>query len=1013
MFYRVLHLLCLLAWSGFLSGQSGNYKIIPPQYELERIKLNTGGSIFFNDIAEDREGYIWLASTAGLHVFDGRNLITYNSGSITFPLSRQPLTNVIGQLMTDPEGRIWMVDGQYVFLFDPVARTVVDSFTSGNSPPAYFRFGSCSNGKLFYAESNRGEKNISLYQKEKGQNPRKIFSIPFTSINNFQYTGTGNYHWFFKDDEIIRVSADGTGIKHYPQTEEGPFYIYGNDSTIYFSGIKQNAVYWCNPATDRIELYTPLPENIAGKIQAIYVDGSMICIASNLNLFILDKLTRTVQDLSPQFSALVQKEAPSHLSEALTRIFRQREQGLLLETQSNLYHLKKKMPAASRFAEIVYTGNPESFTKPVSFRAMTEGDDHSIYTSYYTGLSKKTYGTSGFKPLPVKQYMKGVLVSTYSLQYWNKHLLWNNVLIDMASGSYRYMFDSLFSGHCTQYLYRDSCWLFRWGTNMLHCYDLVHGTLSSYPLGIDISSSHEGGMVIDMNDIVAGTDESNLWTGSHDFGLCLISKKGTLLKKYGKAELGTTDNNVTDIEKTGNQLWFGSTDGLGVLDVTTGRAIVYKNPFITNGLLQNRAVFTIVPDRQGNFYLGSSYGLLYFNTGTRTFFNLPEGHPLATAEFNRASVLTASDGRYYFGTTNGLFSFTPEDLEFINASEPVKPLKLAGIAIFSNRTSTYRYVSSNLDNPGTFVLQPDDNNVQFSFSVPEFGHDVYYSYRISGFSDNWSAYKPDNKIVISGLRPGSYVLEVKVSTSLNDADASYYSLTVRMKQVWYKKTWVIALLMATLLTGVFLVIRNRFNQRLQRQKELAKLRTKISSDLHDDVGSILSGLAMQSQMLAYTASGEQKKSLDETSEMSREAMEHMRDTVWAMDSRKDKYENLIDRMRSFAERNLAMKNFTQEFIISDIDTQKFIDPEKRQAIYLIFKEAITNIIKHSDGNHVKMKFGYEKGSLSLSIHDNGKAHTAPNSDGLGVSNMKMRAGKIGGRLETSNHNGFEVILTIS
>ncbi|MBL0155293.1 MAG: hypothetical protein IPP93_18205, partial [Chitinophagaceae bacterium] len=97
-----------------------------------------------------------------------------------------------------------------------------------------------------------------------------------------------------------------------------------------------------NPANDKIELYTSLPEYIAGKIQAIYVDGSMICIASNLNLFIIDKLSRTVQDLSPQFSALVQKEAPSHLSEALTRIFRQRNRDCCCKHSPSLYRLKKR-----------------------------------------------------------------------------------------------------------------------------------------------------------------------------------------------------------------------------------------------------------------------------------------------------------------------------------------------------------------------------------------------------------------------------------------------------------------------------------------------------------------------------------------------------------------------------------------------------------------------------------------------------------------------------------------------
>jgi signal transduction histidine kinase len=262
------------------------------------------------------------------------------------------------------------------------------------------------------------------------------------------------------------------------------------------------------------------------------------------------------------------------------------------------------------------------------------------------------------------------------------------------------------------------------------------------------------------------------------------------------------------------------------------------------------------------------------------------------------------------------------------------------------------------------------------------------------------------------LQPGDYLLELKASTGLNDDNAVYYSLHITMKQVWFKKPWIIALFSLVMIGLLVIYLRSRFNQKLKRQKDLADLRTKISSDLHDDVGTILSGLAMQSQMLTFTAKEEQKESLNEISNMSRDAMERMRDTVWAMDSRKDKYENLIDRMRAFVEKNLAMKNITHEFIVSDIDTKKFINPEKRQAIYLIFKEAITNIIKHSDGRHVIIQFGYEKNHLHLTINDNGSEKKATQSDGLGLSNMKMRADKINGQLTARYENGFKIELII-
>lgn len=442
--------------------------------------------------------------------------------------------------------------------------------------------------------------------------------------------------------------------------------------------------------------------------------------------------------------------------------------------------------------------------------------------------------------------------------------------------------------------------------------------------------------------------------------------------------------------------------------------MLYKDPVLTNSLsLQDRTVFSILKDSADNFYLGSNNGLLYFDTHTNKFFNLPNDHPLATLEFNRSSDFQASDHRYYFGTTNGLYSFMPGELEFARAAETLKPIKLFSVEIFNEQENRNRYLSQDLDSIGKLILDAFDNNLELKFSVPEYHNTVYYSYRIKGQSNSWTEYKADNKILLYTLPPGNYVLEVKASASINDESASYYSLPLEKLQVWYKKDWVIALFILAALALIIAFIKYRFNQKLKRQKELAALRTKISSDLHDDVGTLLSGLAMQSQMLAYTAAGVDKEQLNEISGMSREAMEHMRDTVWAMDSRKDKYENLIDRMRAFAEKNLGLKKITHEFNVDKIDTKKFIDPEKRQTIYLIFKEAITNIIKHSDGTHVTIKFIQEKNKIMLSVHDNGNKKTVMHSDGLGVSNMKMRAEKVGGNLATLHEDGYTVELAIN
>ena len=169
---------------------------------------------------------------------------------------------------------------------------------------------------------------------------------------------------------------------------------------------------------------------------------------------------------------------------------------------------------------------------------------------------------------------------------------------------------------------------------------------------------------------------------------------------------------------------------------------------------------------------------------------------------------------------------------------------------------------------------------------------------------------------------------------------------------------------------ITLIQRWIYIQKLKREKELAGLRTKISSDLHDDVGSILSGLAMQSEMLKYQGKGENKEELNAISDMSRDAMDRMRDTVWSIDSRKDKYENLVDRMRAFAEKTLSLKSIDHDFIVDGVEGKKSISPTRRQNVYLIFKEAITNIAKHSDATFVDIKIVQDSERTTLSIKDN-------------------------------------------
>ncbi|MEP6676387.1 MAG: histidine kinase [Ferruginibacter sp.] len=1004
-----LSLLLLMLLRLHAAAQDPVYKLIPPKYELEHLKLNNKEDIgLFNDVIQDNEGYLWISGPKGLFAFDGNQTIVYKNGSKQYQLAPDSNRTAFFRIEKTHDGSLWIDQAfERLLRFDPVKRKYVSELKRPD-PNVLFGYTAMGNdGAFFISGINRTKRTVFIWRKNDDNSLSTVFQIIADVNKQYIYKIAGNNQWLITSDKILRISLNGKVAEQYelPPGSIDRAIAYSDNTRLYLITGNQDAIYYWNEATNKIEKLVSLPSDVKNKIEGFVVSGNTIYLGSNLNFFIVNSSDNSVQDLSESFIELAKKEVPNSFATGFLKLLICSDSTLLACSQADIFRLKKKIPPEEQFREKLQA--PGNISSLLSIRGLAEDDRKNFFVSYYTGVSSKSANENEFKELDTKKYLNSDLVSTYSLNYWQGNLLWNNVRIDLTTGKYSYLRAEKFSGHCTQYLHNDTLWFIVWHTNELDCYDLKRSVLTTYP--IDKKMTSDLGFIQAVCDITGDKSGENLWISSKFEGISLLSKKGILLKQYQSAALASPDNDINELELVGDNLWYGCSGGLGVLNTVTEKATVYKNPAIINsGVLQNRIIFSILPDEAGNFYLGSNFGLLWFNTHTREFYNLAADHPLAKVEFNRTADFRSSDGRYYFGTTNGLYSFTKNELDFFKSSNKIKPINLNAISIFNSNDNAYRYLSGDPYKGEKLILDPFDRNIEFNFSVPEFHNKVYYSYRVKGQGDNWTDYNLDNKILLYSLQPGNYTLEVKASTGSTDENASYYSLPLEMKQVWYKQNWVIILFSLIAASLLIALLRYRFNLKLKRQKDLAALRTKISSDLHDDVGTILSGLAMQSQMLAYGARGEEKEQLNEISSMGRDAMEKMRDIVWAMDNRKDKIENLVDRMRAFAEKNLAMKNISHEFIFDNIDTKKFIDPEKRQAIYLIFKETITNIIKHSDAGQVIIQFSEDKDGLLLRVSDNGSKKPTSYSDGLGLSNMKMRAEKIGGTLSTKYKEGFVV-----
>ncbi|MEM8529146.1 MAG: triple tyrosine motif-containing protein, partial [Bacteroidota bacterium] len=453
---------------------------------------------------------------------------------------------------------------------------------------------------------------------------------------------------------------------------------------------------------------------------------------------------------------------------------------------------------------------------------------------------------------------------------------------------------------------------------------------------------------------------------------------------------------ATAFYEEGRFLWVATTTG--VLKINTNDLtveILNKQ----NGGLPNETYYSIIPDEQNNFWLSSNKGIVRYNRNTKTYHRYTLADGLQGNEYNTNAFLKTQDGEIWMGGTNGLNRFYPEK---IKSEIPLAKVQFTRLQINDEPAPD----SINITMTEALSLAYRDNTLSFDFvgidySDPE---NVQLKYQMLGNDEDWIAAGNDGFARYSNLPFGNYTFQVKAANSDGVWSDEIKQLDIHIKRPWYR-TWWFYLASVLSISGLIYGI---FMYRLRQALKIERMRVKISSDLHDDVGGLLSGLAMQSELLEMTAAEERKPKLQRISELSRNAMSRMRDTVWAIDARKDKLENLLDRIREHAAETLTPNDMMFDLQIEDLHLNKNMPTNIRQNLYLICKEAITNAAKHSNGDRVQIQFKkHGRNGIELTIHDNGKViEKAHKTTGLGMSNMAMRAEGIRGRMEVDVEDGF-------
>ncbi len=530
-----------------------------------------------------------------------------------------------------------------------------------------------------------------------------------------------------------------------------------------------------------------------------------------------------------------------------------------------------------------------------------------------------------------------------------------------------------------------------------------------------------------------------IWISTYEDGL--IAHKNGAFKQFTSSD-GLADNTVlSTVEDDYGNIWIATYGGVSKFD---GEKFV--NYTVQEGL-PNNAVMDITLDAQNIVWVSTFGGIAWFDGGKFKSITVDDGLPNRVCYF----IKQAKNGLYWIGTNNGLVSFDADNFYSDNFLEKDRAFnilskeqglisdELTQGAIFEDMgghlwvgsvegTSHFipdKYIPSSIAPPvqisdviasGKFYMPKDkiklaydENTIEIFFSGINYTapNKLLYAFRLDGIEDTWQR-TSSRYARYPALPSGNYVFNVAARNSNGTWSENITKMNIVIKVPFWQQWWFISLA-AIMIIGLILFIYSYY--RTTKQVEIERMRVRIASDLHDDVGASLTEIALNSDFIReMDTNPELKKILGAIGEQSRKIVTSLDDIVWSIDSRNDTLGDLTDRMQDYLLNVLSPKNMKIEYDFEELKMQNKLPVILKENLYLIFKEAVNNIAKYSNGDLVQISMQTTDNNYTFTIFDNGTSGMGGKKTGHGLRNMEMRAKRINAGVEISHNNGFTITI---
>ncbi len=723
------------------------------------------------DIAEDKEGNIWVATNGGGLSMYNRQKDNFESFYLGNNSRLQLPERYIASLAVDSKDNLWigLKDGGIRYI-DRKTGTITTYQFNKNNPNSIgdnhitdllidregLLWIATTNGGITTFNTSTGK--FTRYQEDKN-NPNSISS-------NYIYS-------MFQDRDGNIWAGTNRGISMYNK-QTGVFKVFKHDNK--------------NPNSLSLNIVRTINQDGMGNIWAGTENGGLSIFNAKTNIF-----SNYVQD---------NIDGESLTSNSIYSIYRDTRDNMWIGTYSggvNLYDVEAntvKLFRHSENAASLSNNNVLCFYQDTEGQIWvgTDGGGVNIFnektgkSEHMISTGKKTNELSGNYVLSITEDKeKNIYLGT-----------WGNgaTIYNLKTKKFTQLLPSATSKNAisSEYIYativdkHNNVWFGSFGSG-LDRYNQKTKKFTHYQHNDKDPNSLAGDEIHYLTEDHLG----NIWVATSDHGIDILDVKSGKFKHFSHQlyKGGISENNAYYMkELDGRYMWIGSQGGLDKFDMETGN---FKNYNISEGLINN-TVYGIV-EHKGDLWISTISGVSKFNIAKQTFKNFDSFNGFQSTEFKQHACLKSKNGIIYFGGTNGFNSFDPDQL---GTKFYTSPLQFTGllignkpVAIAANAQSQSPLKKSITES--TEITLPYNYSVfTLTFATLNYtnNNDLRkYAYKLEGFNEEWHYTGNTRSATYTNLDPGTYTFHLKTVYSNNQWDPHEKTLTIIISPPFWLTWW--------------------------------------------------------------------------------------------------------------------------------------------------------------------------------------------------------------------------------